>query len=153
MADLVDQTVQGIRARMSELAPAVVEYERLQAAYAALEGRGAGSVDRPSARARARGGQDGSRGRARARSASRPSRPRAPRGQNKAAVFGVIAERPGVTVTEVAQVTGITKPLIYNTTRAGVERGELERVALPGGQQGFRVRKQASASEAAAPMG
>jgi hypothetical protein len=80
---------------------------------------------------------------------SRASRPRAPRGQNKAAVFGVIAERPGVTVSEIAEVTRIAKPLIYNMTRAGVERGELERVALPGGQQGFKVRKQASASGAA----
>ena len=34
-------------------------------------------------------------------------------------------------MTETAQVTGITKPLIYNTTRAGVERSELKRVALP----------------------
>ena len=68
-------------------------------------------------------------------------------------MLGVIVERPGVTVTEIAQVTGIAKPLIYNTTRAGVERGELERVALPGGQQGFRVREQASASEPAAPVG
>ena len=37
-------------------------------------------------------------------------------------------------------MTGITKLLICNTTRAGVERGELDRVALPGGQQGFKVR-------------
>jgi hypothetical protein len=63
-------------------------------------------------------------------------------------VFGVIADRPGVTVTEIAQVTGIAKPLIYNTTRAGLERGELERIALPGGQQGFKVDKDASAIDA-----
>ena len=68
-------------------------------------------------------------------------------------MFGVIAERPGVTVTELAEVTGITKPLIYNTTRAGVERGELERVALPGGQQGFKVRKEASATDEATAVG
>jgi DNA-binding MarR family transcriptional regulator len=67
-------------------------------------------------------------------------------------VLGVIAERPGVTVTEIAQVTGITKPLVYNTTRAGVERGELERIALPGSQQGFRVRKDASATETPTSM-
>jgi hypothetical protein len=52
-------------------------------------------------------------------------------------VFGVIADRPDVTVTEIAQVTGIAKPLIHNTKRAGVERGELERVTLPDGQRGF----------------
>lgn len=62
-------------------------------------------------------------------------------------MHGVIAERPGVTVTEIAQVTGISKPLIYNTTRAGVERRELEKVALPGRQQGFKMAQAAPASE------
>ena len=149
MADLVEDTVLAIRARMSELAPVVAEYERLQAASAALAGPGAESADPLSARAGGRGGRDTGARRGRGRSASRRSRPRAPRGQNKAAVFGVIAERPGVTVAEVAQVTGIAKPLIYNTTRAGVERGELDRVVLPGGEQGFKVREEASASVAA----
>jgi hypothetical protein len=32
MADLVDETVRGIRARLKQLAPAMAEYERLQAA-------------------------------------------------------------------------------------------------------------------------
>ena len=148
MADLIEETVLAIRARMSEVAPVVVEYERLQAASAAIEGPGAESADQLSARAGARGRRDTSARRGRGRSASRRSSPRAPRGHNKAAVLGVIAERPGVTVTEIARVTGITKPLIYNTTRTGVQRGELDRVALPGGQQGFKVR-EASASVAA----
>jgi hypothetical protein len=59
----------------------------------------------------------------------------------------VIAERPGVTVSELAQVTGIAKPLIYNTTRAGVERGELQKVVLPGGQTGFRLAEVERSSE------
>jgi hypothetical protein len=139
MGDLVEETVRGIRARLKELAPAMAEYERLQAAYEALDSGGVQSGERRSAGA---GG-----GRGRARSASRRSGPRAKRGQNKAAVFGVIADRPGVTVTEIAQVTRIAKPLIYNTTRAGVERGELERVALPGGQHGFKMAQAAPASE------
>ena len=77
----------------------------------------------------------------------RGSGARAPRSQNKAAVFAVIEQRPGVTVAELASVTGIAKPLIYNTTRAGVERGELERVALPGGLHGFKMAQAAPASE------
>jgi hypothetical protein len=64
MADLVEEMVLGIRARMSGLAPVVAEYERLQAAYAALEGPGADSADRVSARAGARdGGADAPGGR------------------------------------------------------------------------------------------
>jgi hypothetical protein len=77
----------------------------------------------------------------------RPAGGRAKRGQNKAAVFGVIEQRPGVTAAELASATGIAKPLIYNTTRAGVERGELERVALPGGPHGFKMAQEAPASE------
>ena len=145
MGDLVDETVQGIRALLTELAPVVAQYERLQAAYAVLEGRGADSGNRQTARAGARRERDTRAGRGRGPSGSRP---RAPRGHNKDAVFGVIAERPGVTATEIAQVTGIAKPLIYNTTRAGVERGELERVALPGGQQGFKLADEPSATDA-----
>jgi hypothetical protein len=150
MADLVEETVREIRARLKELAPAVSEYERLQAAYAALDGAGdesgggrrsAGAGTAPRARRR-RPGVSGER----SRPASRRSGARAKRGQNKAAVFGVIAERPGVTVTELAATTGIAKPLIYNTTRAGVGRGELEKVALPGGQHGFRIAQVASSS-------
>jgi hypothetical protein len=139
MADLVEETVRGIRARLRELAPVVAEYERLEAAYAALDGErrageggraGVGTAGRRSGRARSGPG----------RSSSRRSRARAKRGQNKAAVYGVIAQRPGVTVPEIAAVTGIAKPLIYNTTRAGIERGELEKVALPGGRAASEQR-------------
>jgi hypothetical protein len=143
MGDLVDETVRGIRAR-KELAPAVAEYERLRAAYEALDGGRVETGEGRLSRAGMRGQRSGARG-GRAGSSSRPSGRRAGRGEHQAAVFGVIADRPGVTVSEVAQVTGIAKPLIYNTTRAGVERGELERVALPGGQHGFRIPQAASA--------
>ena len=138
MADLAEETLRQLRGRLKQLAPAVSEYERLQAAYAALDGAGGhGADERRSAGAATTRRPRRSAGRAR----SGPARSgvRAKRGQNKAAVFGVIAQRPGVTVAELASVTGIAKPLIYNTTRAGIERGELERVALPGGQNGFRA--------------
>lgn len=49
--------------------------------------------------------------------------------------------------TEIAHVTGIAKPLIYNTAGTGVQRGELDRVALPGGQHGFQYGPQAAASD------
>jgi hypothetical protein len=43
MGDLVDETLRGIRERLRELAPAVAEYGRLEAAYAALDGSAEGS--------------------------------------------------------------------------------------------------------------
>jgi hypothetical protein len=142
MSDLVEETVRGIRARLKELAPVVAEYERLQAAYAALDGAGANPGVQPSVGAGTRERPHKPAGRRRAGSGSR-----AKRGQSKAAVLGVIAQRPGVTVAEIAQVTAIAKPLIYNTTRVGVDRGELERVALPGGHHGFKLAQAVPPSE------
>jgi hypothetical protein len=144
MADLLEETVRGIRARLEELAPVVAEYERLQAAYDALDGAGGRLDERPAAGDAASGRRRG--GARRGGTASRRAAPRAKRGQNKAAVLGVIAERPGVTVSEIAQVTGIAKPLVYNTTRAGIDRGELEKVSLPAGLSGFRVAPASSES-------
>jgi hypothetical protein len=146
MGDLVDETLRGIRERLKELAPAVAEYGRLEAAYAALDGSGSGSDQARKAGADTARRERGGGGR-RAGSIRRRAGGRAKRGQNKAAVFGVIEQRPGVTVGELASVTGIAKPLIYNTTRAGIERGELERVALPGGHHGFKMAQAAPASE------
>ena len=137
MSDLVEETLQGIRARLKELAPMVAEYERLEAAYAALDGPGGSSAGTRSRRSA------GTR-RPRGRPASQRPRARAKRGENKRAVYAVIGERPGVTVAEIAAVTGIAKPMVYNTTRAGIERGELEKVALPGGHGGFRAVEGAS---------
>jgi hypothetical protein len=145
MADLVDETVRQIRARLKELAPLVTEYERLEAAHAALNGPGRRG-GRQSFAGTSTTGRRPRAGGARSRRASRRPGGRAKRGENKAAVYGVIAERPGVTVSEIATVTGIAKPLIYNTTRAGIERGELEKVDLPGGQRGFRTLQVASPS-------
>jgi hypothetical protein len=124
----------------------VAEYERLQAAYAALDGSGSSVGERAPVRGRARRPRRGGAHGGRAASASRGSAPRAKRGQNKAAVIGVIGERPGVTVSEIAEVTGIAKPLVYNTTRAGVARGELVKVSLPGGVTGFRTAQATSQS-------
>ena len=152
MGDLVDETLRGIRERMKELAPAVAEYRRLEAAYAALDGSGRASGEPRKAGGDTGGRRRGRGGRPRARSAVRPPAGRAKRGQNKAAVFGVIEQRPGVTVAELASVTGIAKPLIYNTTRTGVERGELERVALPGGPHGFKMAQASPGGASASPQ-
>jgi hypothetical protein len=145
MGDLVEETLRGVRARLGELAPIVAEYERLEAAYEALDGSGGrGAGEGRLSGASTTGRRSGRARRERGRPASRGSGPRAMRGENKRAVYGVIAERPGVTVAEIAAMTGIAKPLIYNTTRAGVERGELEKVALPGRQSGFRPAQGAA---------
>jgi hypothetical protein len=131
MADLLDQTLNEIRARINELRPLVSEYERLQAAERAL-----GTTARTT---------HGSRPGATRRRSSSVSR--APRGANKRKVYAAVGERPGATAAELSAASGVTKPLIYNITRDGVGRGELERQQLPSGAIGFKL---ATSGEAAA---
>lgn len=119
---LADLTAQ-LRERLTELRPLVDEYHQLERAASAL------GIDGDPAPAK---------GRSRRAAVAKP-KARAPRGSNKAAVAAVVAERPGVTVSEIAEVTGIAKPLIYNVTRAGVTQGDMEAVDLGGGRKGFKV--------------
>ena len=79
------------------------------------------------------------KGRRRSSPAPRGSRGRTPRGQNRHAIYGVIGERPGVSVGEIASVTGIAKPLVYNATRTGMQKDELRKVDLGGGRSGFTL--------------
>ena len=87
MSDLVEETVRGIRARLKELAPVVGEYERLQAAYAALDGAGAGMGHQRSVGAGTRERPRKPAARRRAGSRSRRADARVKRGHNKAAVW------------------------------------------------------------------
>jgi hypothetical protein len=51
----------------------------------------------------------------------------------------VIADRPGVTIAELTSATGIAKTVLYSLTRSLTERGQIERVTLPGDTYGFRI--------------
>ena len=126
-----------IRARVRELEPAVREAEQLEAAIAALDGLGGGepvqsaptSADDAPARKQRR----------RAKRAARGPAKRAPRGANRAAALRVLEERPGVGATELAQTTGIARPVLYNLLKALQERGEVAKEPLPGGTTGYRL--------------
>ena len=66
------------------------------------------------------------------------SRTRAPRGANREAILRVVGERPGVSATEIADVTKISRAVTYNTLAKLVEQGRLAKTELPGGQTGYR---------------
>ena len=123
MPHSLDEVRKQLRRRLNELRPLVDEYAQLERAAQAL------GEDRPEPRARRR----------RTSRDAGSSSQRAPRGQNKQAVHGVIAERPGVSVGEIASVTGLAKALIYNVTRTGVQKGELRKVDLGAGRSGFAL--------------
>ncbi len=67
--------------------------------------------------------------------------------------MATIDERPGVTVGEIAAVTGIAKPLIYNVTRTALGKGEIEPVDLGGGRKGFKTAADATTEPAGPSAG
>ena len=95
---LLDRIHKQIRERARELEPLAREYERLEAALTALGGP-LGSRSTKPTRAPTRAAVAKRRPQTPAR-AGRTTAKRAPRGANRAAVLGVLGERPGA----VAQV-------------------------------------------------
>jgi hypothetical protein len=124
-----------IRARLNESRAAVEEYERLEAALSALEPSPATTSRTPS--------------RARRRTTATSGKPRARRGANRDKALRVIADRPGVTVAELASATGIAKNVLYSLTRTLAQRGAIERVELPADTYGFRIARSDVAGERA----
>src|SRR5688572_25104818 len=108
--DLLTDIIRQIEARRSELAVAVHEYERLEAARAALDGttraapRSRLSVPRsatkPTPRGKAAVSAAPSRRAKRGRTSTR-ARSRAPRGANRAAFLAALQERPAASVAEI----------------------------------------------------
>jgi hypothetical protein len=144
VADLLDNIHSDLRARLQELRPLAAEYERLEAALAALvstPGNGAAGRSTPS--------RDRSSSKPRAK--RQPARRRAPRGQNQARIVEVISAKPEATVSDIQDATGIDKPIIYNIIRKGIEDGVLDRVVLAGGIQGFKVKSAETTIEPPKP--
>jgi hypothetical protein len=146
MSGLLDRIHAEIRDRLRDSEAAVREYERLEAALAALGGvepaDGSGTAraaSRPSASRRRGSG-----------SARRSSAARAPRGSNRAAVLRVLADRPGVSVAELSSAAGVAKPVLYNLLKTLEQRGEISKEQLPGGSTGYRLVPDAPAEPASA---
>jgi IclR helix-turn-helix domain len=116
-----------IRDRLKQSREAVDEYHRLEAALAALEPAAAAVSQRAPSRRR-----------------REPVKPRAPRGANRDKALAIIAERPGVTIAELAAATGIKRNVLYGVTRTLTARGAIQRVAL--GDDAFGFRKSDSDS-------
>ena len=108
MTDFLQEKKNEINARLKELKPLVEEYQRLEAAAAALNGVEApGRAAASSARSRAQrkasgsGGGDGRRGR--------------PKGSGTRAkeALELVRSRPGVTIPEIAEAMGIKQNYLY----------------------------------------
>jgi IclR helix-turn-helix domain len=122
MAEILDRIHAEIRERLAASRAAAEEYERLQAALAAL-----GATPEPAAKPR------------RARRAS--AQPRAPRGANRAAVLRALEERPGASASELAAASGVGRTVLYGLLNRLVEAGEVAKEELPGGATGYRLTR------------
>ena len=78
--------------------------------------------------------------------AATPTRRRAPRGANRAAVLRVIGERPGVTARELAAASQVTGGTLYTLLRRLTDDGTVEKRELPGGQGGYALARDPGAA-------
>jgi ribosomal protein S25 len=158
MPDLLDRITQDIQRRLEELRPLAREAERLEAALQALgtdttttEPTTTPDASSPAAAQAARTPRrrprtsDGDETVSRAPSQPvRPTRRRAPRGQNRERVMQVVRERPGVTPAEIASASGVQRTVVYTVLRRLEADGEVQRRDLPSGSNGWAVRTNGS---------
>lgn len=117
MADFLDEKRSEIAARLKELRPLVDEYQRLEAAAAALDGVPAnGSAARPSATAavgrRARSQSAAKRPKANGSGTGRRGRPKGT-GTRGAEALALVRAKPGITIPEIAEQMGIKQNYLY----------------------------------------
>jgi CRP-like cAMP-binding protein len=121
-ADFLDQKRHEIAARLKELKPLVDEYQRLEAAAAALDGMPTLTNATPATR------------RTSARSTSAPARKRAathggrrgrPKGSGTRAAeaLALVKAQPGVTIPEIAEKMGIKQNYLYRVLPGLAEDG------------------------------
>ena len=120
MADFLDEKRSEIGARLKELKPLVEEYQRLQAAVAALDGvpattkapAAAGRSPRASAKRRtSSAGGSGRRGRPKGS------------GTRGAEALALVKESPGITIPELAAKMGIKQNYLYRVLPGLAEDG------------------------------
>jgi len=124
MADFLDEKRDEIGARLKELRPLVEEYQRLEAAAAALAGVSAPSASAPRA----------SRVSARARrSAPKTDGPTTrgrrgrPRGSGKRSdeAFALVKANPGITIPQIAERMGIKQNYLYRVLPSLASEGRI----------------------------
>jgi hypothetical protein len=128
MADFLDEKRNEIGARLKELKPLVEEYQRLEAAAAALDGvptragaghgsNGSGSTRRATARVKTAGRSRGAGG-----GTGRRGRPKGS-GTRGAEALALVKGNPGITIPEIAEKMGIKQNYLYRVLPGLAEDG------------------------------
>ena len=117
MADFLDEKRSEIAARLKELKPLVDEYQRLEAAAAALDGVPAnGTASRTTATAavgrRARSQSGARRPKTNGSGTGRRGRPKGT-GTRGAEALALVRAKPGITIPEIAEQMGIKQNYLY----------------------------------------
>jgi hypothetical protein len=156
LTDLLDSIRTELRTRLDELRPLVREYERLQAAEAALadgsptSGKRAGQPKRGGSQARQGGAGRGDARRTRSRRRSSSS---ADRDVNRKKVVALVRERPGITKAELKDAAGLSSAGVAQNLRRMLDRGQVREEALPGGATGYRIADDRTAPSASGREG
>jgi hypothetical protein len=118
MADFLDEKRSEIRARLKELKPLVDEYQRLEAAAAALDGVPANALGGGAASAgatatrRARSQAAPKRAKSNGSGSGRRGRPKGT-GTRGAEALALVRSKPGITIPEIAEQMGIKQNYLY----------------------------------------
>jgi hypothetical protein len=120
-ADFLDQKRHEITARLNELKPLVDEYQRLDAAAAALDGVPT-LTPAPAATRHAPARAKAAPTRKRGATHGRRGRPKGS-GTRGAEALALVKENPGITIPEIAEKLGIKQNYLYRVLPALAEDG------------------------------
>jgi hypothetical protein len=131
---MATDVAQAIRTRLREIDTELKGFEALQSERERLsraleEIDGAGTNGRRAARAR-RAAPSGGR---------RRGRKRAARGSNQQAILAHIQANPGATTPEIADATGIGRPVVYSAVSRLTSGGTLKKTARDDGQVSYTL--------------
>jgi len=120
MADFLDEKRSEIGARLKELKPLVEEFQRLEAAAAALDGvPNTNGSAAPARRGSARSASSRSR---RTSGTGRRGGPKG-RGTRGAEALKLVRDKPGITIPEIAEQMGIKQNYLYRVLPGLAEDG------------------------------
>ena len=126
MTEFLDEKRAEIGARLKELKPLVTEYERLEAATAALEGVSSRPAPAaPAKRSRARVKKPSGENSA----ATVSGRRGRPKGSGKRAdeALALVTAKPGITIPEIAEQMGIKQNYLYRVLPSLADAGRVKK--------------------------
>jgi len=128
---VIEDRLREINQQLEGLESLQAERERLTRALSALR-TDAGGNGRTRRGRRPSGGQSGRR-------RTRSSGKRAPRGSNQTAILDHVTANPGATTPQIAEATGIARPVVYSAVSRLAAAGRLSKRSQDDGQVSYEV--------------